>query len=207
MTTKSMNELKSIIKNGSIRLLIWDFDGVIFKLDWKYQSTPAEFLEELYEEINKIDNSIIKDKDEFISRLFPYPEINEVGIRHGKKAQDQVKFLYAKKESAALHRAIPNQQIIDFIRESKLSQAVWSNNLSSTIEYLLKEAGINNRINHISTFDKVIQSKPHIEGFEIIKNAYPETNTKNILLVGDSLISDKAAAENTGINFYHYARI
>ncbi|KKQ34887.1 MAG: hypothetical protein US52_C0043G0004 [candidate division WS6 bacterium GW2011_GWA2_37_6] len=201
-----MNNLKSTIETNSIKLLIWDFDGVIFDLDWNYQSTPAEFLTLLYEEINRIDNSIIKDKDEFIARLFPYPEMNEVGIKHGKEVQARVKSLYEAKESAALHRAVPNQQVIDFIRVSELPQSIWSNNLSSTIRQLLREAGIDEKIDQIASFEKVLLSKPHIEGFKIIKDAYPEIDLKNMLLVGDSLRSDKVAAENTGINFYYYKK-
>jgi HAD superfamily hydrolase (TIGR01549 family) len=201
-----MNKLNSAINNNSIELIIWDFDGVVFDLDWNYQSSPSEFLEKLYKEINRIDDSIIKDKNEFISRLFPYPEINEVGIKHGKSIQDQVKSLYEEKEAEALHKAIPHPQVIDFIKKSSLPQSIWSNNLSSTIKYLLKEVGIDNKINYISSFEKVLQAKPHVEGFKIIKSEYPEIDKKNILFIGDSLISDKVAAKNTGINFYHYQK-
>lgn len=201
-----MKKLKSVIEDNSIELIIWDFDCVVFDLEWSYRGTVTDFLEQIYEEINKIDSSIIKDKDEFVVREFPYPEINEVGIRHGKNAQAQVKSLFEQKESSALHRAVPNQEVISFIRKSGLHQSIWSNNLSSTIEYLLKEAEIDNKIDQIPSFEKVLLSKPNIEGFKIISDEYPKIDKKNIIFVGDSLRSDKIAAENSGVCFYHYVR-
>ncbi len=200
-----MNKLKSIIKDKSIELLVWDFDGVIFDMDWYYQGTPYDLLEDLYEKINAIDNSIISDRDEFVARLFPYPEINEVGIRHGKDKQLEVKAIFKKKEAAALDRAVANQEVIDFIKDQTLPQAIWSNNLSSTIEYLLVKAEIDDKINIVSTLDKVIMSKPDIEGFEIIRKEYPKVSKDKILMIGDSLRSDKVGAENVGIGFYHYS--
>lgn len=201
-----MDELRKIINNRQIKLLIWDFDGVIFDLVWDFETSAKEFLAELYESINVIDSSIIEDKDDFIASLFPYPAINEVGIRHGKEVQDKVKALYERKESAAIHKAIPNQEAIDFIQKLELPQAIWSNNLSPTIKALLEEANIVDKISHLSTLDMVLESKPHIEGFKLIKDHYPDIRLENILFVGDSLRSDKIAAEKCGIGFWHYAR-
>jgi 3-deoxy-D-manno-octulosonate 8-phosphate phosphatase KdsC-like HAD superfamily phosphatase len=57
-----MEEILSIIKNNKIELLVWDFDGVIYDLDWNYNETPEEFLKNLYSAINEIDKNIISDK-------------------------------------------------------------------------------------------------------------------------------------------------
>lgn len=44
---RTMDKLKSVIAQKSIELLIWDFDGVIFDMDWYFQGTPYDLLEEL----------------------------------------------------------------------------------------------------------------------------------------------------------------
>lgn len=201
-----MNSLKRYLQDNLIKLVIWDFDGVIFDLNWNYKTTPHQFLELIYDEINSIDTTIVEDKDEFIKRLFPYPEINEVGIKYGQEAQMKIKSIYQEKESTAVDRANPIQEVIDFIKNLDTPQSVWSNNYSSTIEYLLIKSGINKKIENIASFDKVTLSKPNIEGFNIIKKTYPRINKENMLFVGDSLISDKIAADNTGIKFFHYKR-
>jgi HAD superfamily hydrolase (TIGR01549 family) len=142
----------------------------------------------------------------FVSRLYPYPEINEVGLKYGKKAQDRVKLLYKKKETDARDRAKPNKRVIDLIKQTKLPQTIWSNNLLSTISYLLKKAYISDKIQVVSSLDMVIQSKPNIEGFEIIRKHYPNIDKDKILLIGDSLISDKVSAQKANIGFYHYKK-
>lgn len=201
-----MTKLEEYIKNETIDLVIWDFDGVIFDLDWYYQNSPSEFLEQLYFKIASIDESIINDKIEFISRKFPYPELNEVGVRFGREVQSEVKSLYLNKEMAAVDRAIPHEEIIDFINRLNKPQVVWSNNYSNTIIYLLEKAGIDKKIKFFTSLDKVLLSKPDCEGFNLIQSKYPNIKKENILLIGDSLVSDKVAAENCGIKFFHYKK-
>ncbi len=202
----SLTALKQQIQKHNIKLVIYDFDGVIFDLCWNHQETPHGFLNDLYDAINKIDSSIIQNKTEFITRLFPYPEINEIGLKYGRAVQLQVKKLYQEKETAALDLAVPNQEIIQLIKTISLPQAVWSNNCASTIEYLLKQAAIDHKISAIASLDKVIRAKPQGEGLQLIKKIHPNINHQQILFVGDSLISDQAAARNTGIRFYHYQK-
>lgn len=201
-----MRKLSDYINNEKNDLIIWDFDGVIYDLDWYYPNHISDYFEILYSKINSIDRTIIKDKTEFIARLFPYPEINEVGVKYGREVQLDVKSLYLKREMTAVKRAIPNVEVIDFIKKLNKHQAIWSNNYSNTINYLLNKAGIKNKIEFIASFEKVILSKPNIEGFELIKANYPKINKGNILLVGDSLVSDKIAARDAGIKFFHYVK-
>lgn len=201
-----MTELTEFINKENIDLVVWDLDGVIFDLDWDYQETPQNFLQRLYNAIIKIDQSIIKDESEFIARLFPYPEINEIGIKYGKEAQLEVKSLYKDKEMFAIDRAFPHNDVIDFIKYLQKPQVIWSNNYSNTIEYLVKKAGIENNIEFIASLDKVILSKPDGEGFNLIQKQFPNIQKENMVIVGDSLKSDKVAAENSGIKFFHYIK-
>jgi HAD superfamily hydrolase (TIGR01549 family) len=201
-----MTELDKIINKEKIDLLIWDFDGVIYDLDWNYPNPSTGFVEQLYSKIAAIDKSIVKDKAEFIARKFPYPEINEIGIKHGREVQLEVKSLYLSREMSSADRAIPNPELIQFINKSQKHQVIWSNNYSDTINYLLNKAQIKDKIKLITSLDKVIMSKPNIEGFNLIKARFPLIKNENILLVGDSLISDKIAAQNSGIKFFRYIK-
>lgn len=204
LTLSNMIKLAEIVNDKNIELVIWDFDGVICKLDWTYPTPSSELLKELCSKINDIDKSIIKDDAEFIARKFPYPEINEVGVKYGRETQLEVKSLYLKREMASVDRAIAFHEVIELIKKTSKPQAIWSNNYSNTIEYLLEKNGIKDRIGVIVSIDKVILSKPDIEGFALIKNRYPNIKKENIVLIGDSLVSDKVAAENSAIRFFHY---
>ncbi len=199
-----MVTLEKLMNSAEVDLVIWDLDGVIYTLDWFYENSPAEFLALLADEITKIDVSIIKDRSEFLARRFPYPEINEVGMKYGKEAQLQVKSLYLHKEMAAIERAIPHPEVIEFIKHLNKPQAVWSNNYAKTIEYLLEKAGVANKIEVTASLDKVVLSKPDKEGFNLIQSHFPTIQPGRMVLVGDSLVSDKVAAVNAGIKFYHY---
>jgi HAD superfamily hydrolase (TIGR01549 family) len=201
-----MDELSEYIIKEKIELVVWDFDGVVYKLEWRNPKSSIDLVKDLYSKINSIDPSIIIDKDEFLSRLFPYPEIDEVGVRHGKEVQLKLKSLYLEVETANTDRAIQHPEVVAFISKLQKPQVIWSNNYSNTINYLLTKAGIKDRIELIVSSDKVIMSKPNPEGFDLIRARYPEIKNENILLVGDSLFSDKMAAQNANINFFYYKR-
>lgn len=200
-----MDKLTEFIEKNSIELVIWDFDGVIAFLDWNYKTTPEELLVDIYDRITAIDDSIVKDRSEFLTRLFPYPEINEVGIKHGREKQLKVKEVFEVKEASSIHRAKLNGEVVRFIDSLDIPQAIWSNNISKTIESVLETANIDDKISMVSSLDKVIRSKPDGEGFELIKNKFPEIKNNKIVFVGDSLISDKVAGKEVGINFWHYS--
>lgn len=199
-------KLKEFVDREHIELIIWDLDGVIYDLDWFYPESPDVFLEKLYSKINAIDRSVIIDRAEFFSRRFPYPEINQIGIKYGKDIQLEVKSLYLDREMSAVDRAIPHLDVLDIIKSISLPQIIWSNNYINTIEYLLKKGGIEDKIEYIVSLDKVILSKPDIEGFKLIQDHYPDIKKEHMLLVGDSLISDKVAASVCGIKFYQYIK-
>lgn len=200
-----MEELNKVIKDKNIELLIWDFDGVIFKMNWNYPNSVDYLLLEVFEAINKIDTTIIEDKEEFIIRQFPYPEINKVGIKHGIQKQNLVKKVLKKRELDALHLAEPNHEVIKFLRQTDLTSIIWSNNDSSVIKELVEKEGILPKFKDIIGLDKVLLSKPEREGFELIKSDFSKVDNSNILFIGDSIRSDQAAAISAGINFYHYS--
>lgn len=200
------SSLTEYLNKTSKQLLIWDFDLVIYKLDWVTTVPWDKYFERIYSLINNVDPTIIKDKQEFYQRKFPYPEIDKIGEIHGENALKTLKDSMYQREFAGLSKAIPNNIVIKFIQNSadKYQHAIWSNNFLPTIEYLLKQSELTENINFISTYDKVSFAKPNIEGFTLIENHFKHIPKSKMLMIGDSLRSDKAGAEIAGIDFFHF---
>lgn len=200
------HKLAEYIEKNNIEYVIWDFDLVIYKLDWTKGETSYEFLGRLYSIFNDVDPDLILNKDEFIFRLFPYTEIDLYSRKYGKSSVKKVIDLFKERELNALEYAEPNNEVIDFIKSSntKVKHAIWSNNNYQTIDYLLEKSGIKDKFEIIATLDKVEYPKPDVSGFEIITKKFGNPDNNKILMVGDSLRSDKVAAENAGIKFFHY---
>ncbi|HRN86177.1 MAG TPA: HAD-IA family hydrolase [Candidatus Dojkabacteria bacterium] len=204
--TNTEQKLEKYIEKNNIEFIIWDFDLVIFKLDWTKGETSYEFLGRLYSVFNDVDPELILDKDEFIYRLFPYTEIDLYFRKYGKSSIQKVIELFKERELIALEYAKPNNEIINLIKstDANISHAIWSNNNYKTIEYLLEKSGIKEKFEIIASLDNVEYPKPDVSGFEIINEKFGKPNKERILMVGDSLRSDKVAAENSGIKFFHY---
>lgn len=204
--TNTEQKLEKYIEKNNIEFIIWDFDLVIYKLDWTKGETSYEFLGRLYSVFNDVDPQLILDKDEFIYRLFPYTEIDLYSRKYGKSSIQKVIELFKERELSALEYAKPNNEVINLIKSSntELKHAIWSNNNYQTIDYLLKESGVKEKFEIIATLDNVEYPKPDVSGFEIINEKFDNPDKGKILMVGDSLRSDKVAAENAGIKFFHY---
>lgn len=205
MTTIEQKLIKYIGENN-IEYIIWDFDLVIYKLDWTKGETSYEFLARLYNVFNDVDPELILDKDEFIYRLFPYTEIDLYSRKYGKSSVQKVIDLFKERELNALEYAKPNNEVINLIKSTNTNilHAIWSNNNYKTIDYLLEKSDIKDKFEIIATLDNVEYPKPDISGFKNINKKFGNPDKKKILMVGDSLRSDKVAAENAGIQFFHY---
>jgi len=205
MTTIEQN-LAKYIEENNFQYLIWDFDLVIYKLDWTKGETSYEFLGRLYSVFHEVDPNLIKDKDEFINRLFPYTEIDLYSRKYGKPAIQKTIDLFLEREMKALEFAVPNIEIIDFIKSTSetIKHAIWSNNNLRTIENLLTQSELTHKFEIIASLDNVKFPKPDISGFEMIYGKLNKPDKKRILMIGDSLRSDKVGAENAGIAFFHY---
>jgi 5'-nucleotidase len=199
-------KLNDFVKKNNFKYIIWDFDLVIYKLDWTRGETSHQFLTRLYKIFHEVDPDLINDKDEFIYRLFPYTEIDLYSKKYGKSAVKKVIDLFQERELNGIDYAVANNSVIDFIKstDKNIKHAIWSNNNLQTIEYLLKKSKIENEFVTIATLDNVQFPKPDISGFETIYADFNNPDKSKILMVGDSLRSDKVAAENAGIAFFHY---
>jgi FMN phosphatase YigB (HAD superfamily) len=202
-----VSDLLTLLERCPKKLLIWDFDKTLVELDW-FSDEPFEaFFERLYRGIRAIDSHIIDDKQAFFRRLFPYPEIDTIARHYGPAAADTVKAILFQKERSCRERGRPEDLLIRLIANSEreYSHAIWSNNHQETIRYFLQANRISNRIGSIASYDQVSCAKPHPEGFEIIRKAYPDIALDQILLIGDSLRSDSAAAAAVEIDFFLWA--
>ena len=201
-------KLAKYIESNNFKYIVWDFDLVIYKLDWTKGETSYQFLERLYSVFHDIDPKLIQDKEEFINRLFPYTEIDLYSRKYGKSAVQKSIDLFQEREMNAIEYAIPNVDIIDFIKSSSenLKHAVWSNNNLKTIEYLLEQSKMTNEFVTIASLDNVKYPKPDISGFEKISDKLNNPDRNKMLMVGDSLRSDKIAAQNAGISFFHFIK-
>jgi len=206
MSQSLVNSLRNHIESTGKQLLIWDFDQTIFTLDWFSGESIHDFLERIYNSINKVNSSIIKDKNEFIERLFPYPEIDMLGVQSGQDARAIPVDVMNKKEMANIDSAKPENDVINFIQDTrdKYNHVIWSNNTFESIKILLERVNLENIFSVIASLDILKRAKPDIEGFNKITKPFPNIAKESMLMIGDSLRSDKAAAENADIDFFHY---
>lgn len=79
---------------------------------------------------------------------------------------------------------------------------VVSNNLTSTVEYVLRKEDVMNRVCMVIGIDKMKKSKPDPNSFSLILKVTNDKNKSDYLYVGDTEI-DKKYAEYCGIDFCH----
>ncbi len=111
--------------------------------------------------------------------------------RKGESSVQKVIDLFKERESNALKYAKPNKEIIELIRstDKKINHAIWSNNNLETIDFLLEKFEI------IATSDNVEYPKPDVSGFKINDEKFGNPDKDRILMVEDSLRSDKVATK------------
>ncbi|MCS7228385.1 MAG: HAD-IA family hydrolase, partial [Endomicrobia bacterium] len=90
-----------------------------------------------------------------------------------------------------------NSWLVDYVSKNNKKYFIISNNLSSTIAYVLNEIGISNRFKSIIGIDRVSLSKPNPEAFDIIKNMLVSSKT---VFIGDTE-KDRIFAQNCNITF------
>lgn len=159
---------------------IFDFDGTIVTLDvdWNLLKQEVDLLCKIYnidikQKLNvKID--LLKSKNLSVLRVVKDYE------------QPDGKILYKS-----------NNKIINFIRDSLSEYTVISNNLSSTVEKVLKELGVFEKCKKVVGIDGVLNSKPNSESFNMLENFI--TFGDNVY-IGDR-DTDELFAKNCLINF------
>lgn len=198
-----MDYSKFLTTNKNKKHIIFDFDGVIYSLDWDWGSGNAlqEFRKKIRDAVAEIDPELPpKSGLEFRSTILADLAIK----KHGDLAKDILFPIYREKEATLLDTATPHKKTIEFIKEQSgnFDLYIWSNNQLNTIERLLKRSGIMENFKLIAARDKFAFAKPEVSGFELIYR--PETQQKrDFIMLGDSDY-DEEAAKNAGIDFVYY---
>ncbi|WP_457640680.1 HAD family hydrolase [Persephonella sp.] len=176
-------ELASVLMN--YRLIVWDFDGTIVKLnvDW-----------------NKVKEEILKNYSGLLNGK-KISSINEVIYEIRKYTSDKEVFnIIEKYESASGYK--PNQKIINIIKmlkRNRKTQAILSDNMSSTVKRILREISIYDCFDQIMCKDSVNRYKPDPEGIGKIFKQY-NISKSEVVMIGDSW-KDKELCNRFGIVF------
>lgn len=197
------DELTSIVKNK--KAIVWDMDGVVIFLDWQYGEVWNKWWDRLWVLLEKYDPGVrLKFKD---GLKHYYEHTNYIADKFGDKALNEIKNFFVEKERLILPVSSLNNEIVQFIKNlpEGIEQYIWSNNYEETILHVLEKADIQSKIKAIIARDKVILAKPELEGYKIIQRL-TRVQIKDFVLIGDSEVSDKVAAEKLGMDFYLYKR-
>jgi len=167
-------ELLNILDNYNY--VIFDFDGTIVKLHVKWTELKRELDHVLGVDFTKLNEGLKTLNTKELKRAF---EIIE------------------KHEHAAGYDV--NSNLIGYIKKVDKHYAIFSDNLTSTVNKILYELGIATKFKIVIGKDSVSDFKPSGEGILKIIDFFSVGNDE-IILVGDSE-KDKIAAESVGIRF------
>ena len=104
-------------------------------------------------------------------------------------------------ESSLMSDTLPNECIIDSINKFDNDMFIISNNLTSTITYVLDSLNILNKFIDIIGVDSYCSPKPStISWFKLSQNHSFILN--NTLFIGDSPETDGLFAKRVGINYF-----
>lgn len=190
-----MKSLKNYLSNNSKKVLIFDFDETIVHLNlpWNIYS------DELANRLTKVDKKLVNQlgsrssfglRDEMI-KVFGN-KVKEIVIDWSEEFED--KYLDGFRD---------NTNLIEYIKvlHESYSLFIWSSNTSKTIMSHLSRLGIYECFEKLVTSDLVDFLKPNPNGFDFIKSA--QFKLEDYLMIGNSIYSDKGAADNAGIEFFH----
>jgi FMN phosphatase YigB (HAD superfamily) len=184
------------------KFLIFDFDETLFHihLPWGvYKDRKNEILkafdEALYEEKAR------EDQDEDLVNIFI--------AQHGEAIRKPLRDWSLEFETEYLIAFHPNVQLLSWLEQHREEYRffIWSNNCTPTIERALRDHTMNEWFQEIVGKDKVEFGKPRRDGFELIFDSVvqqqgSEPEVAEFLMTGNSLQSDKRAAEASGIDFF-----
>lgn len=198
---KTHNKLLQKLKTK--KAVIWDFDGVFCFMNWSFGEDLNLYKNKIWKLLEEFDPTI---KTKFIQGLkYPYEHTDYIISKYGKNALKRINEFYLKKELQLLPASPLNEQLINLVNNlhPTIEHYIWSNNQEEFILKKLKTVRIINKFKKIISRDKVTLAKPNLEGFEMIRST-SNIPISEFLLVGDSLETDKIAADKLGIEFFHY---
>lgn len=196
------NKLLNILSNK--KAVIWDFDGVLCYGNWYYDGDLDEWREKLWKLLEKYDPRI---KEKFESGMkYPYEHTDDIAVRFGKPALDEINGFYLEKELRILPGSPLNDGLVQLIKklDDNIEHYIWSNNQQGFVVKALEKSGILARFKTIVTRDRVNRAKPNLDGFRII-SASTTVTLEDFLFVGDSRNTDEIVARELGMDFFYYS--
>ncbi len=190
-----MGNLIDFLRHHPKKCLIFDFDETLVRLVMRW----SEFKEEIRDFIFKTDPSI--DLNCGLSSL---GYVNELIKRNGNEIVTEVKKLIGEIESRIFIEFEINKDLINFVELNAdvYEFCIWSSNDSQTVMKVLLQLKMEKYFKVLATQDMVKMMKPYKEGFELIKKEFGFEQNE-YLMIGNNLIDDKEAAENSGIDFFY----
>lgn len=182
------------------KILIFDLDDTLVHLniDWgEYISASKSFFQEH-------DPAIIEGKTSFNELHTAESLYFEKHGKDGKEAFRQV----TEPIELAMDGFYPNEKLIDFMisHEDDFDEYyIWTSNHTKTAQKVLEELSLLEKFKKIISKDTVTRMKPNGEGFKYIYD--DRYFKKDYLFLGNSLFSDKGAAEDAGIDFFHITHL
>lgn len=186
------------------KAVIWDFDGVLCFGNWNYGEKLDDYRNRLWEFLEQFDPEI---RTKFKSGLkYAYEHSDAVVRARGQLALDEINKFYLKKELSILPGSPMNPKILTLFDQFKpgIEHYIWSNNQAGFILAALGKADLN-KFKLIVSRDKVMEAKPDIAAFELIR-AVSLIKIPDFLFVGDSKNTDGLAAKKLGMDFFFYQK-
>ncbi len=143
----------------SKRAIIFDFDGVLVRLNTDYHSLRAD-LKDYFEK-----------KFGFSHLFIPlYPTLFTLKETHGSQVFQEAREIILKYEMQGLENAHINRNLIRYVgkMEPTVKKAIFSSNLKDTIEAFLQEKNLKSFFDLVISFDDVMKTKPDPEGLLMI---------------------------------------
>ncbi len=197
-----MHPLSDYLAKHKKKYLIFDFDETLFylKLPWQI------FIEKHHDYFAEIDRNLLEQlgKDHHVLGM-----TNIFVSRYGKDALKECLEWAEQFERDYLEKVVENKELTHFVKTASKDYRcfVWSSNFTSTITPVLENNNMHKDFELIVGRDKVRYMKPEPDGFALIKKHFKSqgipTNAKDFLMIGNSLSSDKGAADNAAIDFFH----
>lgn len=139
---------------------------------------------------NITPNSIISDH---FRRLLKYFEVSDENIaKWGDEFYDVMINSHRLKYGA--------KKMLDYLKEKKYKLYITSNGHSEFQRKRIKDSGIEGYFNGIFISEEMDLRKPSKSYFDYVMARIPESNRKNVLLIGDAPTTDVLAGINSGID-------
>lgn len=176
--------------------LIFDFDETLFWLVFNWD----KFSEMMRKRLVPLDRDLYRQFE--IEKRSLSGTLNAYIERYGVEAKQIITSISMEFERKYLEKAVPNPELIDFVREHKdtYRMYIWTSNTSKVVERVLKEYKLKDVFKKIASQREITFLKPFPDGFIYLREK--DVSLSRYLMIGNSQADEKAAKE-VGIEYFH----